>query len=1147
MNRRLIILLFPFILAALVLAALFIPQTNAAAPDTTLAEMPVTFPFGAAAINLNNNVFQPARLTNQNQGVFGPNCTTTLGDPFSPISSTLRPPGYYTNPSYPPQYFTYRYRIDIPDNYETATGISTVRVELFDPDSYNHSPGGVEIDTTVYTITHTQPYGGPSTTTGQCSSSDQWRREPCVISTGEPDTYNPGWFIRIDEIRSGNGATCGTPASYAAGNRTQTAFDLYYHRVNSGSGTLEPVTIATYMGREDNLHDTDMRWVSPGGNPSHDQSVFVPVTSGAGTFEVNLNAINDIEPDPVTGLRSLYLDVTTLTGASENGFDVWAGPPTHAGPANPGNPCQGGVPSQVNQRNVHITNCGNTSHRSGGVSIAALDYQPINYNTVNPTARKLVYVGPEYAGETLHVSLFDSDAGAQSPVVFYFDTLAFHLLNPVPAPPANPVNVNLTDWAMPFGVNNTTTADPDLEPGEVRNCRPGNCNNQWVTPAYRIQVPTMDPALCVNPATTPQYCTPFYGGWLMVRYLPGYHDTSAWHVDLPEPPQVDTTASCPGVFPITLHDSVRSVTATGYNTALNTPENERYPAVLPTYGNLLAQGHSPLQTLDQANPGNIFLLVGEGFDLDGYDLLQWNTDTTCPGCTTPHTRLQQSLTWPGNVLDPDLGFHDAAEWSDTTLQVGDRVADSAAEGNAASFQLATHIDRGRTLQFVIYNEKGVLQMPGGSVVDFSRVYQLANFRVLAYRLTGAVEERWLLLQFVGHENSCGQPGASVGFAESSYEVNEADGNVMVTVELSEAITQTVTVSYTTSDGTAAAGQDYAAATGLLTFPPGTISQTIPIPILDDTSLEGSETFSVTLANPDNAALFGTNPVTVTIQDNEDLAEIGFAAATLTVPENSGPTQVVIQQNQAHTSPLQVTITSSDGTATGGDDYTVISDVISFNGAAAYTLTLPILDDTLAEGHETFLITLSDPVNGTVIGSNPLTVLILDNECAFGPLAGPGRLEAEDFDCGGEGTAYHDTTNGNSGTSDYRLGEDVDVWDSAAASQHHYVGNTAAGEWLAYTIVVTETGRYDLRLTAAALILSEVRIEIDGVDVSGPVMIAATGGNEVFVEIAAALDIYLSAGTYQIRIQILSGSPNLDYLTLTAAPTPPVYLPLLLKP
>ena len=57
---------------------------------------------------------------------------------------------------------------------------------------------------------------------------------------------------------------------------------------------------------------------------------------------------------------------------------------------------------------------------------------------------------------------------------------------------------------------------------------------------------------------------------------------------------------------------------------------------------------------------------------------------------------------------------------------------------------------------------------------------------------------------------------------------------------------TLSVDYTTRDGTAHAGSIYQAVSGTLTFLPGETSKTISIPITDDAIVEDTETFQVVL-------------------------------------------------------------------------------------------------------------------------------------------------------------------------------------------------------------------------------------------------------------------------------------------------------------
>ena len=77
----------------------------------------------------------------------------------------------------------------------------------------------------------------------------------------------------------------------------------------------------------------------------------------------------------------------------------------------------------------------------------------------------------------------------------------------------------------------------------------------------------------------------------------------------------------------------------------------------------------------------------------------------------------------------------------------------------------------------------------------------------------------------------------------------------IPVRLSRASTETVTVDYQTSDGTATAGADYVAAQGTLTFAPGETAKTAEVTILDDAHNEGAERFKLTLSNATGAAIW----------------------------------------------------------------------------------------------------------------------------------------------------------------------------------------------------------------------------------------------------------------------------------------------------
>ena len=81
-----------------------------------------------------------------------------------------------------------------------------------------------------------------------------------------------------------------------------------------------------------------------------------------------------------------------------------------------------------------------------------------------------------------------------------------------------------------------------------------------------------------------------------------------------------------------------------------------------------------------------------------------------------------------------------------------------------------------------------------------------------------------------------------------------------------------------------------------------------------------------------------------------------------------------------------------------------------------------------------------------------------------PIPVPGTIEAENFDNGSEGLAYHDTTAGNA-LGQYRQ-TDVDIGTTSDTGGGYSVGWTSAGEWLGYGIAVASDGSYDVGIRAA---------------------------------------------------------------------------------
>ena len=87
-----------------------------------------------------------------------------------------------------------------------------------------------------------------------------------------------------------------------------------------------------------------------------------------------------------------------------------------------------------------------------------------------------------------------------------------------------------------------------------------------------------------------------------------------------------------------------------------------------------------------------------------------------------------------------------------------------------------------------------------------------------------------------------------------------------TVRLSAPSSAAVAVSYATVDGTALAGSDYTAASGVLRFEPGETERTITVATLADEQVEGTEGFTVELRAPSGATIADSTGAG-TISDN----------------------------------------------------------------------------------------------------------------------------------------------------------------------------------------------------------------------------------------------------------------------------------------
>ena len=185
--------------------------------------------------------------------------------------------------------------------------------------------------------------------------------------------------------------------------------------------------------------------------------------------------------------------------------------------------------------------------------------------------------------------------------------------------------------------------------------------------------------------------------------------------------------------------------------------------------------------------------------------------------------------------------------------------------------------------------------------------------------------------------------------------------------------------------------------------------------------------------------------------------------------------------------------------------------------------------SLASGTHTLrVIADSNGAGGTVADINWIDVVAspppVSSPAYTGvPAAAPGRIEAENYDKGGEGNAYHDTTAGNSSGA-YRS-DDVDIRVTTDTGGGYNIKSVRAGEWLSYSVAVAASGTYAVEFRIASSGAGgTVHLALDGKDMTGPIVLPDTGGWGVWTTVTRT-GISIPAGTHVLTLVVDANGPG----------------------
>ena len=193
-------------------------------------------------------------------------------------------------------------------------------------------------------------------------------------------------------------------------------------------------------------------------------------------------------------------------------------------------------------------------------------------------------------------------------------------------------------------------------------------------------------------------------------------------------------------------------------------------------------------------------------------------------------------------------------------------------------------------------------------------------------------------------------------------------------------------------------------------------------------------------------------------------------------------------------------------------------------------------DSTKSGYKTDLDGNSVPQGGAVdVGSYEVTSTNLSSGGSSNAASLPGRVQAEDFNTGGEGVGYHDTTAGNLGSAYRNDGVDIQKCSdpsTPSGQQCYNVGWPVSGEWVAYDVNVSATGTFHISARVASIYGGRsFHVLVDGNNVTGSIAVPKTGDWQTWTTVTSK-SFSLSSGTHTLKFVDESDGFNVNYFDVT---------------
>ncbi|MGZ4800719.1 MAG: Calx-beta domain-containing protein, partial [Acidimicrobiia bacterium] len=255
---------------------------------------------------------------------------------------------------------------------------------------------------------------------------------------------------------------------------------------------------------------------------------------------------------------------------------------------------------------------------------------------------------------------------------------------------------------------------------------------------------------------------------------------------------------------------------------------------------------------------------------------------------------------------------------------------------------------------------------------------------LSSAVNGIIAQATTQVDIVGDNNLQATPGLYVKDAVADTSAGTVQVPVLLGGPGGATSASTVTVHYTTANGSAVAGTDYTLTSGNLTFAPGQTVATVTVPIVNRVSLATARSFSVVLSAPTNAAIIGgTGVVTIGASGGSNVATpFVFAPPNTVVGEADGWVDLPVTLSAPSASLVTVAYAVPGGGCNNLNQGS--SGTVSFTPGVVLKVVRVQINDCQVAGKSFFTLTLSSAVNGIIAQATTQVDVVGDNNLQATP-------------------------------------------------------------------------------------------------------------------------------------------------------------------